>query len=102
MTEELATLPTRKQIAVRLLYTLFFLLVLEILKFLVQITVVFQYVYLLVAQTYSRPLKDFSNRLAAYAYRVMRYTTLNEHERPFPFGDFPRDVDQAEEPVRFD
>lgn len=93
--------PSRKQIAIRLLYSLFFLIVLEILKILIQITVVFQYVYLLVTQTYSQPLKAFSNKLAAYAYRVIRYTTLNEHERPFPFGEFPREFEKADEPVRF-
>ncbi|MHC1742288.1 MAG: DUF4389 domain-containing protein [Syntrophobacteraceae bacterium] len=94
--------PSRRQIAIRLLYSIFFLLVLEMLKFLIQITVVFQYVYLLVTQTYSRPLKDFTNKLAAYTYRVIRYTTLNEHERPFPFKEFPRDAERPDEPVRFD
>lgn len=102
MNDLMAGTPSRGQIAIRLLYSLFFLLVLEILKFLIQITVVFQYVYLLVTQTYSRPLKDFTNKLAAYAYRVMRYTTLNEHEKPFPFREFPREVETPDEPVRFD
>jgi hypothetical protein len=76
--------------------------VLEILKFLIQITVVFQYVYLLVTLTYSKPLKAFTNKLAAYAYRVIRYATLNENERPFPFGEFSKELEKAEEPVRFD
>lgn len=102
MNDGMPETPTRGQIAIRLLYSIFFLLVLEILKFLIQITVVFQYVYLLATQTYSRPLKDFANKLAVYAYRVVRYTTLNEHERPFPFGEFPRDAEEPEEPVRFD
>lgn len=102
MNESALETPSRKQIAIRLLYSLFFLLVLEILKFLIQITVVFQYVYLLVTLTYSKPLKAFTNKLATYAYRVIRYATLNENERPFPFRDFPRDSEKPEEPVQFD
>ena len=95
------TTATRKRIAVRLLYTLFFLIVLEILKTIVQVTVVFQYVYLFIAQKYSQSLRTFTNKVVGYSYRVMRYLSLNENGLPFPFGDFPPDLEPPVERVDF-
>ncbi len=94
--------PSRSQIAFRLLYTVLFLIVFEVLKLVLYVTVLFQYVYLFITRKYSQPLKSFSNKLAAYAYRIIRYTTLNEHVKPFPFQEFPPEMDPPEEPVRFD
>jgi hypothetical protein len=92
---------SRKQIGIRLLYTVLYLIVLEVIKFIVQITVLLQFIYLLITQKYSEPLRNFSNKLAAYAYRVIRYTTLNENVRPFPFNDFPAEMGPPEDPVQF-
>ena len=93
---------SRKKIGVRLLYTVFFLIVFEILKIIVQVTVLFQYVYLFITKTYSDPVRRFSNKVSFYAYRVMRYVTLNENTMPFPFADFPEETDAAESEVRFE
>jgi hypothetical protein len=93
---------SRKQIAIRFLYTVLYLIVLEIIKLIVQITVVLQFIYLMIAQNYSVPLRTFSNKLATYAYRVMRYATLNENFRPFPFHDFPAEMENPEDRVQFD
>ncbi len=93
---------SRKQIVIRFLYTILYLIVLEIIKLIVQITVVLQFIYLLIAQKYSVPLRTFSNKLATYAYRVMRYATLNENFRPFPLHDFPTEMEAPEERVQFD
>lgn len=93
---------SRKQIGIRLLYTLLYLIIFEILKLVIQFTVVFQFIYLLITQRYSQPLKNFSNKVATYAYTIIRYATLNAHERPFPFHDFPAEMERPEEPVHFD
>lgn len=93
---------TRKQIGVRLLYTLLFLIVFEVLKLIIQVAVLFQFVYLLITKGYSKPLRSFSDRLSSYVYRVIRYVTLNENQRPFPFSEFPPEMEQSEEPVRFE
>ena len=91
----------RKKIAIRFVYALFFLLLFEIIKIIFQITVVFQYCYLLVTRTYSTPVREFSNKLAVYAYRLMRYATLNENLRPFPFTSFPETMEDPEADVTF-
>ena len=93
---------SRKGIAVRLLYTLFFLIVFELLKIIIQVTVVFQYIYLFITKTYSEPLRRFSNKVSAYTYSVMRYITLNENGLPFPFSDFPKEADLPETEAHFE
>lgn len=92
---------SRKRILVRLLYTVFFLIIFEIIKTTVQICVLFQYLYLFIAKSHSEPVKRFSNKAAAYAYRVLRYVTLNENMRPFPFDDFPAELDPPELETHF-
>jgi hypothetical protein len=92
---------SRKQIGIRFLYTLLYLIVLEVIKVIVQVTVILQFLYLLITQKYSEPLRSFSNKLAAYGYRVIRYATLNENTRPFPFNDFPGELEKSEDPVQF-
>jgi uncharacterized membrane protein len=91
----------RKDIAIRLLYTVFFLIVFEILKLIVQVCVLFQYVLLLITRTHNESVQRFSNKVLSYAYRVMRYVTLNENQRPFPFTDFPMEMEPAEEKPSF-
>lgn len=93
---------SRKQIGIRLLYTVLYFIVFEILKFVIEVTTVFQFIYLLVARKYSEPLRRFSNKVATYAYQVIRYLTLNAIYRPFPFHDFPTEMEAPEDPVRFD
>lgn len=91
----------RKEIAIRLLYTIFFLIVFEILKLIVQVCVLFQYVLLLITRGHNEPVQRFSNKVLSYAYRVMRYVTLNDNQRPFPFTDFPSEMEPVEEEPRF-
>ncbi|MFZ7127192.1 MAG: DUF4389 domain-containing protein [Desulfobacterales bacterium] len=92
---------SRKRIAFRLLYTVFFLIAFEIIKTIVQVCVLFQFVYLFITKTHSEPVRKFSNKASVYAYRLLRYVTLNENRRPFPFSDFPAELEPPEEPVEF-
>lgn len=92
---------TRKGIAIRLFVTILFFIIFEIIKLLLQVTMFFQYIYLFVAAKYSEPLRDFSNRLSAYAYRIMRYITLNENLKPFPFDTFPEAMEEGESDIVF-
>ncbi len=97
---EMTPLP-RKKIAFRFLYTLFFLVVFEILKVIVQVVVVFQYVYLFITRTHNDSLRRFCNKVSVFTYRVMRYVTLNENTNPFPFSDFPQEMEPPESEVHF-
>jgi len=101
-TETTGSTVSRKKIAIRLLYTIFFLVVLEIIKMIIQLCVLFQYVYLFITTDYNQPVRNFSNKVTVYAYRLMRYVTLNENLRPFPFREFPSEMDPPEPRPTFD
>ncbi len=88
--------PSRKQIAIRLIYTLIYLIVFEVVKGVIQAATIFQFLYLLITQKHSEPVRRFTNRASMYAYRILRYITLNSNERPFPFSDFPSDEEPPE------
>jgi len=92
----------RKKIFVRLLYTVFFFIIFEILKIIIQVSVLFQYVYLLISKTYSEPVRNFTNKVSIYAYKVLRYVALNENEKPYPFNDFPQEIEKPEGEVFFE
>ncbi|MBM4284899.1 MAG: DUF4389 domain-containing protein [Deltaproteobacteria bacterium] len=94
--------PSRTRIAVRLLYTVLFLIVFGVVHFLINLTVLFQYILLFITQSPSEPVRRFANQLTAYAYRLMRYLTLNDNDRPFPFSDFPPDLEPPAGEVKFD
>jgi hypothetical protein len=93
--------PTRGQIGLRLLYTLLFAAIFGILKFLVLVTTAFQFVLLLVTLKHSEPVRTFANRVVSYAYKVWRYITLNSSERPFPFAEFPAELEPPEAEISF-
>jgi len=93
--------PSRKDILIRLLYTVLYLLIFEIIKLIVQITVVVQYIFLLITLVYNKPVRNFSNKLATYTYDVVRYLTLNKNLRPFPFNDYPEPLEEPVEQVNF-
>lgn len=93
---------SRLKVLLRLLYSILFLLVFEILRLIVQVTVLGQYVYLLIMGTPSSHLKKFGSRVADYTYRVLRYLTLNENGKPYPFAKFPAEVSPPETEVSFE
>lgn len=92
---------SRKNILIRFLYTLLYFVVFEIIKLIVQVAVLFQYIFLLVTIDYNKPVRHISNKLATYTYDVIRYLTLNKNLRPFPFNDFPEPLEEPVDEVSF-
>jgi D-alanyl-lipoteichoic acid acyltransferase DltB (MBOAT superfamily) len=102
MHDELQIVISRKQVAIRLLYTLLYMAIFELVKTIVVLITLFEYFLLLVTLRHNEPARTFANQVAAYGYRVMRYLTLNENRRPFPFSDFPAEIEPSDAEVRFD
>lgn len=93
---------SRKDVALRGVYTVFFLIVFEILKAVIYLTVIFQYIYLFVTKSYCDSVRDFANKLSTYTYKVVRYMTLSENKRPFPFVDLPEEMEPPEHNITFE
>jgi hypothetical protein len=104
--EEMNELPEDKvprgKIGMRLLLTILYLVILHVVQFVVQVLCLVQYIILFITRTHSEPLRKFSNQAASYAYRLIRYATLNENARPFPFTEFPKEIEYPEDTIKFD
>ncbi len=92
---------SRKQIGIRLLYTILFLFILGIVIVMIKLVVFFQFIYCFGTRKPNESVRQFSNKLSSYGYRIFRYITLNENKRPFPFNDFPSELDPSEEQMIF-
>ena len=102
MQDESQVATSRKQVAIRLLYTLLYAAIFEVVKTIVLLITVFEYFFLLVTLRHNEPARTFANKVATYGYRLMRYVTLNENQRPFPFSEFPGEIELPDEEVRFE
>jgi hypothetical protein len=102
MPDESQAAISRKQVAIRLLYTLLYVAIFELVKTVVLLITLFEYFLLLVTLQHNEAARAFANQVATYGYRVMRYLTLNENQRPFPFSDFPAEIELPDEEVGFD
>ena len=102
MNDELQGTLTRKQIAIRLLYTLLYAAIFMVVKTIILLVTLFEYFILLVTLQHNETARLFANKVATYAYRLMRYMTLNENLCPFPFSDFPAEIELPDEEVKFD
>jgi hypothetical protein len=88
-----------KKIGIRLLYTLLFLVILGIVMVIVKVVVVFQFIYFFSTRKPNESVRQFSNKISTYGYRIFRYITLNESQRPFPFTEFPPELEPPEEQI---
>jgi hypothetical protein len=102
MHDDVQGLASRKPIAIRLLYTLLYVAIFEVVKTIVFLVTIFEYFLLLITLKHNEPARTFANQAATYGYRLMRYLTLNENQRPFPFSEFPPEIELPDEEVRFD
>ncbi|GBC59892.1 DUF4389 domain-containing protein [Desulfonema ishimotonii] len=86
----------RKNVGVRLVFTLFFTLVCGMLSFAILALAFLQFVCLLITMQQNEAIKGLSHKLTAYTYKVLRYITLTENLRPYPFSPFPSEMEPAE------
>ena len=84
----------RKETTIRILLSLFFWVIMEVVKTVLGILVFFELLFALInKRAPSNQVRRFANRALSYHYRILRYLTYNELNRPFPFSDFPPQVE---------
>ena len=101
MNDQPVTTVTRGQIAVRLLITVLFLPINGLVNATIVLTTLFQYVYLLITLQHSEPGRAFANKVIGYGYHVWRFISLNDNRRPFPFAEFPGEMETPEGEIKF-
>ena len=101
---DIGTAPVeRKDTAIRILLTVLFCLIVQVTEAVLGVVVLFELAYALVTgNAPGERVRGFANRALSYLYRILRYLTYNEAEPPFPFADFPPEVEppaSAEKPI---
>ena len=84
----------RGKTGIRALLTLLFFVISRVVRAVLVLTVLFELLY--TAITKSPPperVRQFANRVVAYLYRIGRYVTYVEESPPFPFSEFPEEVE---------
>jgi hypothetical protein len=85
-----------KETGVRILFSVLFSLIVVILVGILGVVTVFALLYALVTQRVpTDPVRRFANRTISYLYRSLRYLTYNDTEVPFPFSDFPGELESC-------
>ncbi|UCE87157.1 MAG: DUF4389 domain-containing protein [Deltaproteobacteria bacterium] len=84
----------RGDTGIRILLTLLFVLVWTVVESVLLIVVVFELGFALVTERAPGDrVRDFANRVVAYVYRIARYLTYNDEQAPFPFAEWPAEVE---------
>ena len=85
----------RKDTIIRILLTLLFVVIVaRVIEAMLAMVIIFELAYaLLTRRPPGERVKRFANRTLSYLYRITRFLTYNEPELPFPFADFPSEVE---------
>jgi hypothetical protein len=86
----------RKETAIRVLLSLLFVVIVQVVETILGVIILFELAYALITkQPPGERVRRFANRTLSYLYRIVRYLTYNEPGLPFPFSDFPSEVEPS-------
>ena len=84
----------RRETAMRMLLSLLYLLIGRAIETVLFLVILFELIYTLATkEPPGERVRNFANRVLSYFYRIGRFLTYNEHQAPFPFADFPAEVE---------
>jgi len=78
------------------LLTILFAIVRGVVETVIGLIVIVELLWTLITkQPPSQHLREFANRIVGFEYRIGRYLTYNEGSVPFPFSDFPQEIEPS-------
>ena len=83
----------RNQTGIRILLTLLFFLIYWLVGLVLGVVILFELFFTLITQRQpSDQVKRFANQVLSYVVVIVRYMTYHEDEKPFPFSEFPPEL----------
>ena len=76
-----------------LLMGLMFIILFYLINFIVSITMVVQWILVLLSGETNARLQRFSKGLNRYAHQILEFVSFNSETRPFPLSDWPESND---------
>jgi hypothetical protein len=90
----------RVETLIRILYSLLFFLIIQVIEAALAVIVFFQLIFALVTNSTPNPaVNTFARRVIEYAYQIAHYLTYNRDQPPFPFDELPSDP-RADDRIR--
>jgi hypothetical protein len=80
---------TAKEICIRGLFMLLFVVIYSVTEFVVVVVAVFQFFAVLFTGNSNPYLLEFGQNLSRFVYQMMRFFTFNTDDKPFPFAPWP-------------
>jgi len=74
----------------RLLYTIFFAIIANIVSWIVCLVVIAQFLYSWISGSLNEKLLSFSASLSEYVKQLIVYISFNSDEKPWPMGEWPQ------------
>ena len=101
MSEEssLKVTPKTNEIWFRGLYMLLFLVILGLVKGVVFVVAVIQFILVAVNKSANAPLRNFGQGLSTYLYHITQFLIFNTDHKPFPFEDWSSEPPKSEDKV---
>ena len=101
MSEEssLEVQPKTNEIWLRSLYMLLFVVILGLVKGVVFIVAVIQFILVAANKTTNKPLCNFGQGLSTYLYHITQFLIFNTDNKPFPFKDWSNEPPKSEDKV---
>lgn len=91
--------PKTNEIWSRGLYMLLFLMILGLVKGVVFIVAVIQFILVAVNKTTNAPLRNFGQGLSTYLYNITQFLIFNTDNKPFPFEEWSSELPKNEDKV---
>lgn len=80
---------SKKASGERLLYTIFFVIIANIVSWIVCVVVIAQFFYSWIGGSPNEKLLSFSGSLSEYVKQLVAYISFNSDEKPWPMGEWP-------------
>ena len=81
-----------KEMWVRGLFMLLFIVVYSVSKFLIVGIMLLQFVTVMVTKKPNEQILKFSQGLGVYIYQIVQFLSFNTEQRPFPFSAWPTGI----------
>jgi hypothetical protein len=86
----------RSETGIRILLTILFALVRGVVVSALGLIVIVELLWTLITRQPPSPrLRELANRIVTFEYRIGRYLTYNEGSIPFPFSEFPQEIEPS-------
>lgn len=93
---DMERVPEKKSIWMRFLYMLLYVMIMQVVKGLIFLLALVQFIFAAIGKTPNRPLQDFGQGLSTYLYDMNQFLFFNSEFTPFPFAGWnngpPQDV----------